>query len=60
MELEETPRDAFVLFNLANAFMDHGHAEQALPLLHRCIEIAPARVSFLSRAYFLLTVGCHL
>jgi glycosyltransferase involved in cell wall biosynthesis len=60
MELEAMPRDSFVLFNLANAYMDHGQADKAIPFLLRCIECAPARVSFLSKAYFLLAGALNL
>ena len=59
MDLAENPRDSFVNFNLAFAYMDHGQAEKALPHLHCCIENAPAGVSFLSKAYFLLMAACQ-
>jgi glycosyltransferase involved in cell wall biosynthesis len=59
-EVEETPEEAFVHFNLANAYMDGGQVEKALPVMRRCLELAPARASYIPKVYFLLAGGCHL
>jgi glycosyltransferase involved in cell wall biosynthesis len=59
-EVEETPEDAFVHFNLASAYMDDGQVEKALPVMRRCLELAPARASYIPKVYFLLTGACHI
>ena len=60
LELAENPRDGFVLFNLANAFMDAGEVAEAIDLMKRCLEGAPARASYIPKVYFMLAGGCQL
>jgi glycosyltransferase involved in cell wall biosynthesis len=60
LEMEENPKDAFVLFNLASAFMDAGQVEEALGSMERCLEHASRGASYLPKVYFMLSGAYHL
>lgn len=51
----ESPDDAFILFNLAHARLDLGEADEALRLFECCIRSASSSMSFLPKAYLILS-----
>ncbi len=60
MELDERPNDGFILFNLANAYMDAALVEEALGYMRRTLVHAPRGASYLAKVYFMLAGGCHI
>jgi tetratricopeptide (TPR) repeat protein len=54
MENEEHPDDPFTLFNLGWAYMALNRAAEALPVLQRSLERAPAGASIIHKLYALL------
>ncbi|MBV6457783.1 MAG: Beta-barrel assembly-enhancing protease [Fimbriimonadaceae bacterium] len=53
-EVEESPNDAFHLFNLANAYRVAGRFQDAVVTVTRCVANLPLRASYGTVAYHLL------
>jgi glycosyltransferase involved in cell wall biosynthesis len=58
LDLEENPHDGFLLYNLASCHLDAGQAEKAIAYLQQCLKHAPGGVSYLPKAYAMLS-GAH-
>lgn len=54
LDLAERPDHPFVLFNLGMTEHFHGHHEEAVKWLNRCIEVSPVQESHVRKAYALL------